>query len=297
MRKIIAVLTVALAVAVFFFVRNREVAARVNRMPIFAHDLDEAIAEYNNSIGKGIERMEQVLLAPPSSSVYDRAVISAEQKAEFLKNEMINRALLYQEGLNRRLDKSKNIKKRLAGKKRWEKQMIIAKELAEKETANIEVSDKEIADYYNVYSEQLREPEERLVRKMVLSSEQLAQEVYIELLKGNDFKNLADKYAQSRYYTDRIMSVRRGQLSETEESVIFSPALKPGDLSQIFKVEGGFAIIKLETIKGGIAIPLADIKTKIASGLLFLKKGQAVQGLISGLSREAKIEIYRENIK
>jgi len=256
------------------------VIAKVNNQPITLEDLDKEVEAYNSIVPED----------KPEAKITTR-----DKKIDYLKNEMVRRTLLYQEALNRGLDRNEDIVQALEKTK----QDLLVMELVRKEAEKVEVSSKEIEDYYNNYKDQLKEPEERQVREIVVGSEQEAKDILIQLLQGTDFSTLAkdrSKSASAKNGGD-LSFIRQGQKSAQFDAVVFSDSLDVGKISSIFKGPDGYYIVKLEAKRGGKQKSLNEMWDDIKRGLTFLKQQKKIEDLLGKLSRDSKLEFYEGEIK
>jgi len=224
-----------------------------------------------------------------------------DKKVKYLRDELVRKYILYQEALDRGLDKKAEIVKELDAVKM---NLLIA-ELLRKEIEKIDVSSKEIEDFYNQNKELLKEPEQRKISEIMTSTEDEAKQVYIELLKGADFATLAKQYSKAKtastggevgfmaYEANPANRMRPDKFYE----VAFSPSLEAGSTSSIFKTPEGFYIIKVDSIKKSEPKSLTDLWDNIKSWLLFEKQQKAIVELANKLSGETKIAIYEEKVQ
>ncbi|MCM8780664.1 MAG: peptidylprolyl isomerase [Candidatus Omnitrophica bacterium] len=256
------------------------IIAKVNNHIITLEDLNQEINAFNSIVPQD----------KPEARITTR-----EKKIDYLKNELIRKTLLYQYALNKGMDKRQDIQQALEKTK----QNLLVMELIQEETAKAEVSSIEIEDYYNKFKEQLKEPEERHIREIMVPTEAEAKEILIELLKGADFASLAKMYskAESANKGGDLGFIQAGKKSPQFDAIAFSNTLEPGQYSNIIKTSEGYYIIKLEAIRGGRQKPLSELWEDIRRGLLFVKQQQRIEELIGRLSREAKIEIYESTIQ
>ena len=256
------------------------VIARVNNSPITLEDLDKEIDTYNN-------------LVPEDKP--ENKITTRDKKIDYLKNEMVRRTLLYQEAMSRGLDRKEEIVQALEKTK----QEMLVMELIRKEAEKVDVSSKEIEDYYNNYKDQLKEPEERQLLEIVVTSEQDAKDILIQLLQGADFATLAKDHskAASAKNGGDLGFIKKGQKSAQFDAVAFSDSLDVGKMSSIFKCPDGYYIVKLEAKRGGKQRSLADMWDDIKKGLTFLKQQKKIEDLIGKLSHDAKLEFYEGEIK
>ena len=148
------------------------VIAKVNNQPITLEELNSEIESYNKEI--------------PADQPNEK-IDTRDKKIAYLKNEMVRRVILAQAAQDKGLDRKEDVVKALDNFK----QSILVAELIRQETETVEVASKEIEDYYNASKDQLKEPEERQIREIVVAGESEAKDILIELLKGADFAGLA----------------------------------------------------------------------------------------------------------
>lgn len=256
------------------------IVAKVNNYPITLEDFNQEIEAYNG----------MVPAEKPELKISTR-----DQKIGYLKNEIIRRILLYQEALNKGLERDKEVIKAL---EKTKIELLWVKLLRD-ETEKIDVSAKEIEEYYNTYKEQLREPEEKQIREIVVSSEQEAKDILIQLLQGQDFATIARDKSRSATASQGgdLGFISRGKKFAQFDNLAFSDTLEVGKTSSIFKGPDGYYIVKLEAKRGGKQKSLNEMWEDIKRALTFIKQQQKIEDIIAKLSREAKLEIYEGEIK
>jgi len=256
------------------------IIAKINNISIGLDDFNQELDIYNASVPADKPELK---------------ITTKEQKVSYLKNELVRRTLLYQEALDRGLDRNEEV---LAALEKTKMQLLVM-ELIKEASQKVEVSSKEIEDYYNTYKEQLKEPEDRRISEIVVPSEQEAKDILIQLLQGADFATIARNSSKAASAKDGgdIGFVKKGQKSGQFDAVAFSDSLDVGKISSIFKVPEGYSIIRLDAKRGGKQKPLSEMWEDIKRGLTFLKQQQVIEELIGKLSRDAKIEIYEGEIK
>jgi peptidyl-prolyl cis-trans isomerase C len=250
------------------------VVAKVNNIPVTLEELNQEIDLYN-----------QMLPAEkPEAKITTR-----EQKIGYLKEEVIRRLLLYNEALNRGLDRKSDVLSTLEKNKRD----ILVLELVKEITQGVKVDAAEIEQYYNTYKDQFKEDEERRLREIVVSSEQEANNILIQLLQGADFATLAIERsrAPSSKNAGDLGYIKKGAKFAQFDSIAFSQGLEPGKISSVFKGPDGYYVVKLEAKRGGQPRSLKDIWDQIEQGLTFLKQRQAIDDLVSRLSTDPKFKV------
>ena len=254
--------------------------AKVNNYPVTLEEMNEEIDNYNNMVPADQPQLK---------------ITAKDQKVDYLKNDMVRRILLYQEGLDRGLERKEDIQRALEKTK----MELVVVDLIKEEASKIDVSSAEIEDYYNKFKDQLKEPEERQIRDIMVSTEQEARDILILLLQGADFATTAKERSKLPNAKDGgdMGFVQKGKNPAQFDSVAFSDTLDVGKVSNYFKGPDGYYILKIEAKRGGKQKPLSEIWDDIKKGLTFLKQQQKVEELIQKLSRQAKIEIYEGEIK
>lgn len=256
------------------------IVAKVNNQPITLEDLNAEVESFNAYV--------------PQDRPNDK-IDTRDKKIDYLRNELVTKALLAQTAMDRGLDRKEELQKALDNFK----QSLLVAELMRVETANIEVSSAEIEDYYNRSKEQLKEPEERYIREIVLPTESQAKEILIQLLQGADFSSVAQEksIAASAKNGGDLGYIKKGVKSPQFDTVAFSPTLEIGKISNYFKGPEGYYILKLEGKREGKVKSLSELWDDIKTGLTFLKQQEKIKELIAKLSRDAKIEVIESAVK
>lgn len=256
------------------------VIAKVNNISVGLDDLNDEITAYNASV---------------SADHPETKITTKEQKVNYLKNEIIRRLLIYQNALDKGLDRNDDVKQALEKSKM---ELLVMQNIKDI-TQNIDVTSKEVEDYYNTYKDQLKEPEERRISEIVVGTEQEARDILIQLLQGADFATIAKSSSKSSSASagGDLGFIKKGKKSAQFDAAAFSDSLDVGKISSVFKVPEGYCIVRLEAERGGKQKPLTEMWDDIKRGLIFLKQQQAMDDLIGKLSRDAKIEVYEGEIK
>ncbi|MBP7216535.1 MAG: peptidylprolyl isomerase [Candidatus Omnitrophica bacterium] len=256
--------------------------AKVNTIPITLEELNQEIEAYNEEV--------EARNLPANQKITTR-----EQKIRYLKEELVRRALFYQEALDRGLDRKPEIAQAL---ERTKMNLLILA-LGKEEVDKIKVSFDETKKFYDENKAMLKSPEERQVRELVVATEQEAKDIYKQLLDGADFATLAkerSRVASSKNGGDTGF-IKRGDKPADFEAVAFSTTLAVGSLSNIFKTADGYAIIKLEAKRGGEQKSFSELESLIKQELQMEKQQASIEALTQKLQREAKIEINEGAIR
>ncbi|WP_042356861.1 peptidylprolyl isomerase [Bacillus rubiinfantis] len=162
-------------------------------------------------------------------------------------------------------------------------------------TDGVNVSDKQIKDYYEQNKDQFTEIR---TSHILVEKESTAKEIEKELKNGADFADLAKKYS-----TDKVSAAEGGDLGYLSgESKDMDPTflaaalkLKKGEISTPVKTVFGYHIIKVTDIKETL---LSQAKAKIKQALLE-KDAKPVQEILNNLNKEIEIkeDAFKEAFK
>ncbi len=258
------------------------IIAKVDNMYITLEQLNQEVETINNMA----ETQEQKIITP-------------EQKMNYLKEELIRRYLFYKQAKNLKLDQLPVNKEMLMNLEA----RVLDGQFMNKEIGSLTVSDKEVEQLYNDYKNQyFKGVEERKVREIVLDSEESAKEVLIELLKGTDFVSLAMQRSEGETAArggelEYLTRGKRGKKYTDFDEVVFSKTLQEKQISNIFKNDGKWYIVRIESIRVGKDKSLNEVFEDVKKMALFLKQQQKLTELKENLTKQSKIEIYQDKIK
>lgn len=269
------------------------------------------------------------LLAP----VYERYSAMYDSEALLLKisearqkiiEQMIEEKLIYSEAkkLNVNVDekeideKIENTMKRAGGKTDFENmlalQQITLKELRarykeqtmsrrlieHKVGSKVTITPAEVSDYYASHIEQFAQPEELLVRNIMIRpgedpgrSANLANDISKRLSEGCDFGGLAKIYSEGPGAGEggSMGYVKRGDLMPAIEDVIFK--LKDGEVSGVIQTSVGYHIFKVEERRPAKVRSLEEARREVEEAVFMEKMNQKVKAWVEGLKKNAYIEI------
>ena len=188
-------------------------------------------------------------------------------------------------------DRLGQIRKQLGGEKQLETQakangltladvrnivirpQLLSEGIYKKVTDNVEVSDKDVASYYNSHKSIYQQPESRDVRHILVSNRALANKLYNRIKAGADFAKLAKKYSKDPGSAAQggKLTIVKGQTAGPFDQTAF--LLKKGQVSRPVKTQYGWHIIQaLSEVKPPKTTPLKDVKEAIRQQLLQQRK-------------------------
>lgn len=263
------------------------VVAKVGNFYISVEELNKDVEDFNKLVAQ--------------QGVSQNKLDTRDKKIAYLRNDLVRRYILYQEALDRGMERRDDIAKALENARMG----LLVSELLREEIEKVDVSGKEIEDFYNQNKELLKEPEQRRILEIMTPSEEEAKQVNIEILKGGDFAGLAKQYSKAPTATKGgdlgfialDMDAKKRVRFDKFYEVAFAPTLEPGNISSIFKGPDGYYLIKLEGIKKSEAKSLSELRENIKSWLLFEKQQKAIADLASKISGQTKIEIFEGKVE
>lgn len=167
---------------------------------------------------------------------------------------------------------------------------LIVREVAEKLTENITVTEEEARQFYDENIEVLVEPIQYRVSEIVVEDEVKATELKAGLLQGADFAQMARLNSISPSASDGgdLGFIAQEPFPEMVNQIL---ALEVGEVSPVFRGPDGFYLIKLTETAGGEAIPYEEIKEDIIQNQRLVKQQEAILDHIEELRSKADIEV------
>ncbi|MDI6689813.1 MAG: peptidylprolyl isomerase [Actinomycetota bacterium] len=173
------------------------------------------------------------------------------------------------------------------------REQLLMDKIWTKVTKGIEVSEEEMAEYYEKNKNRFKEPEKVKTRHILLGSEKEAKDILKKLKDGEDFGELAKKYSMDKATKDQGGSLdwmAREQLAPEFADAAFR--LNPGEISDVVKTQYGFHIIKLEEKKTEHQKSFEEVKDQAKQELLRERQTKKYQAWVKKLRKKAKIKIY-----
>ncbi|NQS99557.1 MAG: peptidyl-prolyl cis-trans isomerase [Candidatus Omnitrophica bacterium] len=235
-------------------------------------------------------------------SVKQNYLINSLADREELLERMIEKELIVAEAIERSLDKDKDVQ---AAMKALKEQLLFAR-IIESERTKAAVSAKEVENYYNIYKDVFKVPEERRVSLIVVSGEDKAKEIMIALLQGADFSTSARTNSTHRSASnggDIGFIVQKSPLTSPDKQTSFEKleqvafSLELNQPSAIFKGPDGYYIIKVTELKASRERLLSEVYNDIEQGLSLKAQEEGLTALIGNLRRSANIIIYDQLLK
>jgi len=239
-------------------------------------DPDTVIAEVNGyKITEGLFQLYTSQRNLPAGGA------SPQQRAALIE-ELINRAVIYQDAIALGVDKAPAMKAALE----FQRVNIIASSMIDRSSNRFEVSEADMKKEYEARKGELGGKELK-ARHILLANEKSAKDIIDKLNKGEDFAQLAGRHSTGP------SAVNGGDLGwfKTDQMVkefsVAASKLKNGSYTKTpVKTQFGWHVILLED-KRSVKAPSYDaVKEQIRTGL----QGKMIEKYISGLRNKAVIK-------
>jgi peptidyl-prolyl cis-trans isomerase C len=225
---------------------------------------------------------------------YAKQMFEGPGGREKFLGEVIKKEILFQEALKQGLDKSPEFIRKMEDAKK----MTLISDLLEKEVmSKVEVTDKDVRDYYDRHQREFTTSRTRASHILVKTKAE-AEEVLERLKKGEKFGEIAKKKSLDRASARNggdIGYFSRGQIvPEFEEA---AASLKIGQISGPVKTRFGYHIIKVTDRKAGPVAEFDRVKEIIRQKLTGEKQKEAFDSYLEALTKKYKVEINKEALK
>ncbi len=229
-----------------------------------------------------------------------------ELKKQFL-DRWVQVTLLALAARDRGLDRQPDIKAQLEDAAN----SILARAYLRKEieSKDVNVTDKEVEQYYEANKDKFRQPESVKASHILIkvdkdgdkkaweAAKKKAQMVREKALKGESFAELAKKYSDdpgSKNKGGELGYFTKGRMVPEFEKAAFS--LKKGEISKPVKTAFGYHIIKLEDIKPAHQKKLSEVRETVKGQLLKEKRRKIMNDVLKQLEKKYKPEVHTDLI-
>jgi parvulin-like peptidyl-prolyl isomerase len=172
---------------------------------------------------------------------------------------------------------------------------LISEEIYNKVTADVKVTDKEIAAHYQRNQKQYTQPETRDVRHILVGEKQkaLADSLY-DQVKANPklFPQLVKRHSKdpgSKAQGGKLTIVRGQTVAPFDQTAFL---MRTGQISRPLKTQYGYHIIQaLSNVKPAKTTPLGEVQTTIRQALLQQKKNETMNKWVQATRNEYRGKI------
>lgn len=167
----------------------------------------------------------------------------------------------------------------------------------------VQVTDAEVEAYYRANADAFEQPEQVLVREIMLhvppeagsevrsAARQRMQAIVTQLAAGADFAELARRHSQhpTRQWGGAHDPVVRGQLAPPLDDAAF--ALAPGQTSGVLETADGLHLLRVDERRPARTVPLEAARERIREHLVATRGRQALQQELAALRARSLVEI------
>jgi len=207
-------------------------------------------------------------------------------KRRFL-DELITRELLMQEARRRGLDQNDAIRDKT---QRYKEQLILDELLKDKLQSKVELTQGELASYYESHASELLDPLKANVSLMLLPNVYAARDLEAQVNRGGNFAKFAQRYSideKTKVKGGDLGPYRKGLVPSEVDSVIHT--LKLGMVSAPIKAENGYYLVVLSPLDETII--QADLATqeRLRQELLADKRRKRFDEVIADIRTNAAV--------
>jgi parvulin-like peptidyl-prolyl isomerase len=180
---------------------------------------------------------------------------------------------------------------------------LVQKYVDKEFTGKVNVTDKEIQDYYQKNIDLFKQPFQMQVSQIFIQSDPKggdsrkkelrgkAEKILKNLKDDQDFADLAREYSDgpTKNKGGDLGYLRKGQLEKQFESKIF--ALKKGEITDVIETEYGFHIFKVTDIKPETMLAYENVKEKVKKFLVDEKIKQEADNYARKLREKTDVKI------
>lgn len=223
-----------------------------------------------------------------------KAVSQDRRQYERFLDDYSTKEMLYNEAVKKGIDKDKDFVRKVEYLRKIKAiETMIEREISDK----TKVTDKEFNEYYKKHPEEFTEPDNYVLSNILVKTEDAAKKIQERLKKGEDFAKLAKEVSEDKESAKNGGDI--GTLVKGSMPPEFTKALenlKKGDITQPFKTQFGFHILKVKDIKKGAAIDIKSIKEDMKRVMGQEKYKDAFEKYILNLKQRNKTEINKTEL-
>jgi peptidyl-prolyl cis-trans isomerase C len=295
------------------------IVALVNGDPIHYSDVDKAIKQFLNQLGKDTDQFKK---QQADTALWQEAL-----------DWLVSVRLLSQEALKQNISVDKNevdmafntIRRRFTSEQQFldalaeaelsidqftnnlTKEIMVQKLLEQQIGSQMEdISDEDALKYYNEHGQEFVQNEQIRVHHILIkvsqtaapekvkNAENKAHRILERIKKGEDFEKLARQYSEdpSALKSGDIGFFSRGDMIKNFEDAAF--ALKVGEVSDLVRTPLGFHIIRMDERKTSQKVPFKEVKIEIKLRLKQQRSNMLFEQYVEELKSKANIRFRGE---
>lgn len=204
-------------------------------------------------------------------------------------DELITRELLMQEARKLGLDKSDAIRDRA---QRYREQLIIDELLKDRIKAKVELTNEELAAFYEQHANELLPPLKVRVAQMLLPNISAAKDLEYQVNHGGNFAKFAQRYSidfKTKANGGDLGPYRKELVDPEVDAVIHT--LKTGMISAPIKTAAGYYLVMVAPLDKEIIQADVAVRERLRQELLNEKRRKRFTGVIADIRTKAVIRL------
>lgn len=178
----------------------------------------------------------------------------------------------------------------VAGASDGDEQAAVKKLLDDEVLSKVDVSDAEVAAYYQEHAAEFSLPERRSVRQVLVATENEARDVYRRLQREpKSFELLARARSRAPEAASggQMGTFARGELPPELEAAVF--ALAPGSVSQVVHTPLGYHVLRVDAREPERPRDLDECRAEIRNRLFERRSSASVRQFVRAIMARAKV--------
>lgn len=186
-------------------------------------------------------------------------------------------------------------------RQKWEqalRETLEIEQLLEREVyAKVQVTEKELKEYYDRHLDRYRLPKRLRVRQIVVATEEEAKRLRVRILEGASFAVVAQKKSlgPERVRGGDLGFFAEGELPESIEDVI--KYLKDGEVSRPVRTASGFHLLQVTERRSAGLQPFETVHDKVREDVVSQKGRRRLAQWLAELKKNAVIRYYWRNLE
>ncbi|OGW77689.1 MAG: hypothetical protein A3I73_01945 [Omnitrophica bacterium RIFCSPLOWO2_02_FULL_45_16] len=218
----------------------------------------------------------------------------ADNNKKILLDDMIVESLFLEDAIRKSIDRDKEIREILEEAR---KKIIIAKYVKTEVDDKVKISEESIKKLYEEHKDNFKKPEMWRASHILVASEGEAENILIELSKGNDFGELAKEKSIDATASrgGDVGYFRKGQVIPEFENTCFN--LKIGETSSIVHTQFGYHIIRLTDKKSEAVESFEEARPMMENELKLKKRNELFEKLVLDLKHKYRVRVEDDAMK
>ena len=222
---------------------------------------------------------------------------TSKAKEQFL-NQYLAQEILYRQAVEQNLLQDTAVKEQLNAMTR----SVLAQELMNRELASkINITESDLQTYYNANKDHYLEPEKARIRRILVTSEETANNIIQQCKDGKDFTELVKTYSQDAQTKDKNGAIDTdvekgsyvpiiGNAPELNTAIFAAP---PGTVIETpFKSEHGWEVIKVDSQQPERQKSFDEVRQEVMQTLMQQKQQEVQQDLIRQMMNKYNVVIH-----